>query len=508
MNNNNFTNGMDNFNNNPNPNPNQTPSTPINNSLNNITSAPAQPQASSIQPQVNNIQPQNNLNNEQFINQSNNNSYLNSNTTETNNFVNQTLNNNIPQQPTINQINNSNTNTTISTQNDTINSIPQNNNVNPISQNNFQSVEYMNQTNANNDINNDEELLKEFIGKNYDKISTRPFNFAGFFFTTFYLFYRKMFLYGILLFIVNLIVLNVINNFIVTILFGVAVGFLVNKVYLYYAKKKIEKIKIQNQGKDFNTIKAVCTTKGGTSVGKIFLGFLAEIGITLVVLIVMVIAGIGGIFGSLLNPENWNITINGNEINNDSTNNSTSTKDATLVENVKISGYSCFNSKCSVSIEESNDYVDYVFNANNIDLFSILDDYSDYIKVNIYYTKKGSDKTIVDYKIYLKSNNEEITDVKNENELRNKIGLYSLGTHTESFTLTEIGTPGFGFQDDESYTYINYTVVDAKNNEYEMKYIIPTGTNGLNLTEGNNYTITFEVVEDTFGYEFYIKSVN
>lgn len=496
MNDNNFTNGMDYLNN----NPNQTPSKTTNNSLNNINLTP-------IQPQVSNIQ-QNNLSNEQFINQNNNNSYLNSNTAGTNNFVNQTLNNNIPHQPTINQINTSNDNTTISSQNNTVNSIPQNNNDKPISQNNYQSVEYMNQTSANNNINNDEELLKEFIGKNYDKISTRPFNFAGFFFTTFYLFYRKMFLYGILLFIVNLIVLNVINNFIVTILFGVAVGFLVNKVYLYYAKKKIEKIKIQNQGKDFNTIKLICTTKGGTSVGKIFLGLLAEIGITFVVLIIMIIAGIGGMIGSFFNTENWNITINENKNDQDSTNNSTSTKNSTLVEDVKISGYSCFNSKCSVSIEESGDYADYGFNANNINLFLKLDDYSDYIKVNIYYTKKDSDKTIVNYKIYLKSNNEEITDVKDENELRNKIGLYSLGVHTESFTLTKIGTPGFGFQDDESYTYINYTLVDAKNNEYEMKYIIPNGTNELNLTEGDSYTITFEVVKDTFGYKFYIQSIN
>ena len=38
-----------------------------------------------------------------------------------------------------------------------------------------------------------------------------------------------------------------------------------------------------------------------------------------------------------------------------------------------------------------------------------------------------------------------------------------------------------------------------------MKYRNPD--NSLNLTEGNNYTVTFEVVEGTFDHEFNIKSI-
>lgn len=45
-----------------------------------------------------------------------------------------------------------------------------------------------------------------------------------------------------------------------------------------------------------------------------------------------------------------------------------------------------------------------------------------------------------------------------------------------------IGTTGFGFSDDESYTYIEYTFVDSKNIEYEMKYRNDNGSS--NLTEG------------------------
>lgn len=349
----------------------------------------------------------------------------------------------------------------------------------------------------------DEELLRAFIGNNYEKITTRPFNFAGFFFTTFYMFYRKMFGYGLLVFLLNLVVLNFINNFIITIVFNVAVGLLANKIYLSYANKKIAKIKIENTGKDINELKNICSSKGGTSVGKIFLGFITELSIVVVVFFVMMIIGIDGAFGQLFNLGNWNITVN----DGSNTSDSSSSTSGTLVENVSVGGYSCFNSKCNVTIDDSNNNSsDYVLSINNSDLFNTLGDYKDYIKLNIYYTQKGNEKTIVDYKIYLKSNNEEISSVKTENELRDKIGLYSIGTHTDSFTLTEIGTTGFGFKDDKSYTYTSYTFVDSKNIEYEMKYINDDDT--LNLIEGNKYTVTFEVTEDTFSYEYTIRSIN
>lgn len=349
---------------------------------------------------------------------------------------------------------------------------------------------------------NDEELLKSFVGNNYEKIATRTFNFAGFFFMTFYMFYRKMFLYGILLFLVNLVVLNLINNVIITLLFNVAVGILVNKVYLFYAKRKIEKIKLQNSEKNLNEIKEICATQGGTSVGKIFLGFLAELGITFVVLFIMVIVGIGGFVVDMFHLDNWNVTINGIEID---TNHSDTNQNRTLIEDVVVVGYTCYESKCNVSIEKSNNITDYTLSVKNSELFTNLDDYSEYVKVNIYYTQNGNEKTIVDYKLYVRSTNEDISSVSTETELRDQIGLYSIGTHTDSLILKEIGTPGFGFKDDESYTYVDYTFVDNKNNEYEMQYINPD--NSLNLIEGNTYTVTFEVVEGTLDYEFNIKSI-
>lgn len=182
---------------------------------------------------------------------------------------------------------------------------------------NIQS-ENMSQVNhqANKDLINDDELLKEFIGNNYEKITTRPFNFAGWFFTAFYMFYRKMFLYGLLLSLVIIFILNFINNYIVIIIFNILVGFLVNKIYLLYAKKKINKIKQNNVQKDITEIKQICSRKGGTSVSQAFLGFFLDTIIAIAISLIMIAIGftsaIVNLFSSFINGASGsNETYNG-----------------------------------------------------------------------------------------------------------------------------------------------------------------------------------------------------
>ncbi len=357
----------------------------------------------------------------------------------------------------------------------------------------------------------DEELLRCFVGNNYDKITKRPFNFAGFFLGTLYMFYRKMFLYALILFTGSLIISSVINNYFISLLFNVLVGLLVNKVYLYYAKQKIAKIKANNVGKSPEEIKSICASKGGTSIGKSFLGFLAEIGIVILVLIVMILMGINTIFKDFLDPNNWNISINNGDINDvdnsfHQNNGEEEENKETLLEDVIVTGHACLGSKCSISIEDADGKEDnYAFDESNDELLTSLGDYSDYIKLNIYYTSKDSDKTITKYQIINKNNNEDISNVRNEEALRDKLGLYSTGIHTGTFTLKDIGTTGAGYNNGQSYTYTTYTFTDSKNIEYEMEY---NNSNGLlNLIEGNKYSVTFEVTKGTFDYEFKIKSV-
>ena len=351
---------------------------------------------------------------------------------------------------------------------------------------------------------NDDDLLKAFIGNNYEKITTKSFNFAGFFLTSFYMFYRKMFLYALLVFIVNLVILNVIDQFIVTLVFNAIVGFTVNKIYLSYAKKKIDLIKVSNSQKSTEELKSLCTEKGGTSGIQVVIGLITEIVIAIIILFVMAMIGVGGALGNLFDLSNWNFIANNG---GGTPGTGPSSTNGTILENVSINGYGCFGSKCNVTIISSNgNSEDYTLSINNSDFFNKLGDYKDYIKLNIYYNNKGNVKTIVGYKIFLKSNNEDISNISTENELRNKIGLYSLGMHTETLTLRKIGITGYGFADNESYIYTVYTFVDGKNIEYEMKYKNNNGSS--NLVEGRKYSVTFEVSKGTFEYEYNIKSIN
>lgn len=362
----------------------------------------------------------------------------------------------------------------------------------------------------NNSINND--LLRSFIGKNYDKITTKPFNFAGFFFTTGYMFYRKMFLYGILWFIINLIIINLIEQskqFFVTLILNIVVGFFVNKLYLYYANKKISKIKLKNSQKEFNELKEICASKGGTSLGKVFLGFVTEIAIAIVILVMMFLCGMGVAIASVFNLDNWNITINNNQ--ND-INNFDSTNNKIFLEDVTFSGGNItIGSKSYFYVNGTGNYV-----SNDKRIKSLID-YMEYIKLDIYYVENNEERVIVDYKVYLKSNNEDITNINNEDELRIKIGLYSTGIHTETFTFLEnAGGGSEGYMDEQRY-YLAYVFVDSRNNEYKMKYFCEYEDyinmyidNKLGFIANNKYTITFEVVKDEIWgkYEYYIKSFN
>lgn len=239
-------------------------------------------------------------------------------------------------------------------------------------------------------------------------------------------------------------------------------------------------------------LKSICSSKGGTSVPRIFLGITVEIVMAVVVLVFVKLLGIGDIVRQSLHTNNFDIRI--------------TDVSGTLAEDVSVQWYSCFNSKWSISIEDkTGNTTNYILENSKSDYIKVLSNYKDYIKLNIYYAKKGSEITIVDYKIFIRSNNKDISSVSTEDQLRDKIELYSVVTHTDSFTLTEIGTVGFASQGNQSYTYRNYKFVNEKNTTFQMKYINDNGSLGFVL--GNKYTVTFEVTKSNFGYDFVIKSI-
>ena len=380
--------------------------------------------------------------------------------------------------------------------NNSVNFVDNNVNQNLMVDNNNQ----VNNQSVNNDINSnvDEELVRAYVGEKYDKIKNSSFSLPTFFLGSLYLFYRKMYLYGWLMMLLGPL------SFIGFIIFAIKF----KDVYLKDVSKKVNKIKLKNSNLSNEELKNICSKKGGTSIGGVLLNTFG-IFVVLIVIVILLTFVLGAsmfamIFGALgsgnveIKPQ---INNGQNVIMDDSF-----MDDGILLSDASISGYGCFRDVCDITINDGIETTDYSFNARNVELFKKLNGYKDYLKVDIYYTENGEEKTIIGYKVFVKSSNEDISNVKNEDELRTKLGLYTLGTHTADLTLNKIGMLGAGFnENNESYSYITYTFVDDKNSEYEMDYKNPDQT--MQLVEGNKYNVTFEVVEGSFGYEYNIKSI-
>lgn len=152
---------------------------------------------------------------------------------------------------------------------------------------------------SNQKVIHEEELLKTFIGQNYDKITTRPFNFAGFIFSSLYMFYRKMFFYALCVFVLNIIIINFIKVPMASAIFHIILGLTVNKIYIFFAKKKIAKIKLENQEKTESDLKTICSNQGGGSIGFAILGLLIQSILAILMVVMMFILGIASVFGNL-----------------------------------------------------------------------------------------------------------------------------------------------------------------------------------------------------------------
>ena len=114
------------------------------------------------------------------------------------------------------------------------------------------------------DEQKDEELLKAFIGPNYEKFG-KIFNWSAYVFTGLYFLYRKMILFTILIFIFQVLLLITFKSLLTSLVMSVIVGFLANPLYIFHAKVKIDKIKRENPNADMHFYKQKCSSVGGTS---------------------------------------------------------------------------------------------------------------------------------------------------------------------------------------------------------------------------------------------------
>ncbi len=132
----------------------------------------------------------------------------------------------------------------------------------------------------------DEDLLLAYVGKNFIKISSKPFNFSAFIFSGYYLLFRKKILYAMIYFTIFLVLSQFIYSFIVGIGLSLIVGVLFNGLYIKDAKKKINKIKEKNSNKSMSKVKEICAKTGGTSVVSIIIGTIFLVIITMILFII------------------------------------------------------------------------------------------------------------------------------------------------------------------------------------------------------------------------------
>ncbi len=198
-------------------------------------------------------------------------------------------------------------------------------------------------------------------------------------------------------------------------------------------------------------------------------------------------------------------------------------KEPVLVEDVEYSGKGCFNSNCSITFVKDRNYT-LNTDRNGYDSWIFTDDYNGYLKIDVNYVEKNGNYEVVDYKVMSRITGEDITSIKTENELREKLGLYVEGTYTEQLKLSAIVTVGIDTPSDESYdpnieydNNLELKLTDAKDIDYNMSYRFKASDNvvvsddftnvvidGQTYTEGNSYTFTFNVSKDeTFDYYVY-----
>lgn len=122
----------------------------------------------------------------------------------------------------------------------------------------------------------DEQLLRVYVGNNYDKISTKGWNWSAALLSPAYIIYRKLYIIGLPLYAFNLVISRISYTLYYVILLAIFVGFGLkfNSFYIDYAKKQIEKIKSENPNADFNTLSSKVQSKGGTSLGLMILAII------------------------------------------------------------------------------------------------------------------------------------------------------------------------------------------------------------------------------------------
>ena len=138
-----------------------------------------------------------------------------------------------------------------------------------------------------------EALIKDYIGPNSNKITGRIFNLSALFFNAFYLFYRKLFSYGILLSIITAVLSYYTNTYIITLIVSIACCFGFNPLYIIFVKRRVKKIQLEHPDATYEQLKFFCESEGGTSGSLVVKGIFVNILIAILTAVILITLGIG-----------------------------------------------------------------------------------------------------------------------------------------------------------------------------------------------------------------------
>ena len=114
-------------------------------------------------------------------------------------------------------------------------------------------------TNYTSSSSIDEEMLKAYVGNNYDNFTSNSFNFGMFFLGHFYLLYRKSYLYFVILLLLGFFPLF-------GLVFWIVLSICFNKWYLNKAKEDVLVIKHNHPNSSSDELITLAKKKGGTSI--------------------------------------------------------------------------------------------------------------------------------------------------------------------------------------------------------------------------------------------------
>ncbi len=330
--------------------------------------------------------------------------------------------------------------------------------------------------------NQNEELVKDFIGVKYNYFKAKRINLYALIFSYLYLAYRKMYLYSFISILLIVLISVIFKNIEYSLIINIFLCLFINKIYLKYARRQVTKI-ISKNDKDYISI---IKKKGRTSIASSII----LLSITWILLSIIFITYIYKTNASYEDNVLLDYIYGNSKVNDTS---------GEAIENAFITSQDCFLYRCRVSLNDDFDK-EYLIRTDNNQFFLKLDNYINEIDYNAYYKIINKKYVITGYKIFNKNTHEEITNVSNENELREKLNLFKKGINTSKFKLLSINSSSVFKRRRGIIKCYEFTLQDESNKTYYM-YYLKNNINDYKLNE--SYIIKFNLNINSDGEDTY-----